>query len=53
MEENREITWVGLAVFLGVIFVVALAILDRILRERRSVIFERDEYGRITAIHYV
>lgn len=54
MSEKYNGSWVvGVVMVVGIVFLIIFMIIYQSINRSRSVIFERDETGKITAIHYV
>jgi hypothetical protein len=54
LSEKYNGSWVvGVVMVVGIVFLIIFIIIYQSMNRSRSVVFERDEAGRITAIHYV
>jgi len=52
MAEGEEYRWFGVLMLMGIMLFLLFIYVKNNLERSRTVIFERDEAGRITAIHY-
>ena len=53
MSEEKSYGVLGALILVSVMLFIFFIYIKNSLERSRSVIFERDEAGRITAIHYV